>query len=128
MKQILILVFVILTLSFLNVGSKTRPKDPELSKSQLTEDLAKGKELFKYNCRACHRWYYRFAAPAWQDVLPAYAKGDSLKQDSLIGYIETPYVINPEEYPPMDAPELVREEAELVAEYILELYRVQSEK
>ena len=128
MKYIIILIFCLLSFGALNVSSGPRPKDPELTKSQLTPTLTEGKELFKYNCRACHRWYYRFAAPAWQDVIPAYAKGDSLKKDSMISYIEKPYPINPDEYDGMEAPELSREEAELVAKYILELYTVQSSK
>jgi mono/diheme cytochrome c family protein len=109
-------VFVLcILLSQATAGSKK--KDPVLEPSELTQPIALGKALYQKNCKACHRYYYRFAAPDWHTVLNKYEQ----KQDSLRYYIMDPYPINPEEYPEMDVPKLDSAQSVLVMKYLYTL-------
>jgi cytochrome c len=77
-----------------------------------------GEEIFQVRCASCHSFETRMVGPAYNDVLQKY-EGNV---NQLIGFIRNPTKIDPA-YPPMPNPGLRPNEAEAVANYLMENYK-----
>lgn len=84
------------------------------------EGIAKisGKEIYDVRCGACHRFDVKLVGPAHKDVLPKYDG----KINQLVAFIRNPVKIDPA-YPPMPNPGLKPQEAQAVAEWLLEEFK-----
>jgi cytochrome c553 len=74
--------------------------------------------LYKALCQSCHSWEPDAdldEAPPLQEVLSRYGTVSSLKN-----YLLEPVPVQPEKYEAMENPELSDEEAQSIAEYLLE--------
>jgi len=76
-----------------------------------------GEDIFKGRCAACHSFDNKIVGPPYKETLKKY-EGDL---ESLVNFIYNPTKINPE-YPPMPNQGLKKNEAEAIAEYIVNIY------
>lgn len=76
-----------------------------------------GEEIYKGRCMACHQFDEKLVGPPHKEVLPKYIDNE----EALVEFILNPVKINPD-YPPMPNQGLKPNEAEAVADYMLEHY------
>ena len=74
-------------------------------------------DIYQVKCASCHKWDQKLVGPAHMDVLPKYVG----KEAQLVAFIRNPVKVDPA-YPPMPNPGLKPNEAEAVAQYLLETY------
>lgn len=75
-------------------------------------------EIYQVKCASCHKWDEKLVGPPHNEVIPKYIG----KEAQLVSFIRNPIKVNPE-YPPMPNPGLRPNEAEAVANYLLETYK-----
>ncbi len=75
-------------------------------------------EIYQVQCAACHQFDKKLVGPAHMDVLPKYEG----KLSQLASFIRNPVKVDPA-YPPMPNPGLKPNEAEAVAQYLLDEYQ-----
>ena len=76
-----------------------------------------GEEIFKGRCVACHSFDNKIVGPPYKETLKKY-DGDL---ESLVNFIYSPTRINLD-FPPMPNQGLKKNEAEAIAEYIVNVY------
>lgn len=74
-----------------------------------------GKEIYDARCAACHKFDVKLVGPAHKDVMPKYEG----KLNLLVSYLRNPVKVDPA-FPPMPNPGLKPQEAQAVAEYLME--------
>ena len=82
-----------------------------------------GEEIYKVRCASCHKFDVKLVGPSHKEVVPKYFG----KENQLVAYIKNPTKIDPE-YPPMPNPGLKPDEAQAVADYVLEQVKKNVEK
>ncbi|QQS34580.1 MAG: c-type cytochrome [Ignavibacteriales bacterium] len=87
----------------------------ELKGTDAGVEKLNGKEIYDVRCAACHRFDVKLVGPAHKDVLPKYEG----KLNQLVAFIRNPVKVDPA-FPPMPNPGLKPQEAQAVAEYLLE--------
>ena len=66
------------------------PVTPELK--------TQAQEYYNYECKACHRWARKFAAPPMRDNVEHYAENP----EGMVRYLMHPTPQHPEEWPAME--------------------------
>lgn len=79
--------------------------------------VVSGADIFNGKCIACHNFDKKIVGPAYKDVLPKYEG----KMQDLIKFVLNPIKVNPD-YPSMPNQGLKPNEAEAIAEYIMNTY------
>ncbi len=75
-------------------------------------------EIYQVKCAACHQFDKKLVGPAHLEVLPKYEG----KLNQLVSFIRNPVKVDPA-YPPMPNPGLKPNEAEAVAQYLIDEYQ-----
>jgi cytochrome c len=83
-----------------------------------TEVAINAAEIYQVKCAACHQFDKKLVGPAHLDVLPKYDG----KINQLVAFIRNPVKVDPA-YPPMPNPGLKPNEAEAVAQFLLDEYQ-----
>ncbi len=78
-------------------------------------------EIFTAKCSACHKFDTKLVGPPYNLVLKKYENN----RDQLVKFILNPVKVDPA-YPPMPAQGLIPPEAEAVADYLLKIYKENS--
>jgi cytochrome c len=81
-------------------------------------NVVNASEIYQVKCAACHQFDKKLVGPAHLDVLPKYEG----KLNQLVAFIRNPVKVDPA-YPPMPNPGLKPNEAEAVAQYLLDEYK-----
>lgn len=76
---------------------------------------ANASEFYSNECKACHRWSRKFAAPPMRDNVTQYASNS----DELVRYLMHPTPRHPEEWPAMDITPLTETQAKMMAAWLL---------
>lgn len=84
----------------------------------LIKETISGSDIFNSKCIACHQFDRRVVGPPYNEVLPKYEG----KKQELIKFIMNPVKINPD-YPAMPNQGLKPNEAEAVADFIMNTYK-----
>lgn len=112
----------------LAMGNATRPHSAILA-SQYQVYLSKlkgtgqtgtqvsGEQIYKNICTSCHSFDKKIVGPPYRETLPKYEG----KLNQLVAFIRNPSKVNPN-FPPMPNPGLKPNEAQAVAEYIMNNY------
>ncbi|GAB4153018.1 MAG: hypothetical protein Fur0015_15360 [Ignavibacteriales bacterium] len=82
-----------------------------------------GADIFNGKCIACHNFDKKVVGPAYKDVLPKYEG----KMPDLVKFILNPVKVNPD-FPSMPNQGLKPNEAEAIADYIMQTYTQQYKK
>ncbi|MCX8010232.1 MAG: c-type cytochrome [Ignavibacteria bacterium] len=77
-----------------------------------------GEEIFQGRCSACHKFDVKLVGPPYNQTLPKYVG----KKEQLVKFILNPTKVDPA-YPPMPAQGLKPQEAEAVAEFLLNSFK-----
>lgn len=83
---------------------------------QVTPDLKKNsREFFDNECKGCHRWARKFAAPPMRDNVAQYQSNPQ----EMVQYLMHPTPKHPEEWPAMDITPLTEPQAKMMAAWLL---------
>lgn len=83
---------------------------------QVTPELKKdAKEFFDNECKGCHRWARKFAAPPMHDNVEHYAENP----EGMVQYLMKPTPQNPDVWPAMDINPLTEEQAKMMTSWLL---------
>ena len=83
------------------------PVTPELK--------TKAQEYYNYECKACHRWARKFAAPPMRDNVANYAENP----EGMVRYLMHPTPKHPDEWPAMDITPLTEDQAKMMTAWLL---------
>lgn len=72
-------------------------------------------EFFQNECKACHRWARKFAAPPMQENVAQYEKSP----EEMVKYLMHPTPKHPDEWPAMDITPLTEEQAKMMTAWLL---------
>ena len=87
------------------------PVTPELK--------TQAQEYYNYECKACHRWARKFAAPPMRDNVAQYAE----KPEEMVKYLMHPTPQHPDEWPAMEITPLTEEQAKMMTAWLLYLLK-----
>ncbi len=76
-----------------------------------------GEDIFNGRCAACHKFDQKLVGPSYNSVLPKYTNN----QEGLVQYILNPVKVDAS-YPPMPNQGLKPNEAQAIADYIINIY------
>ena len=83
------------------------PVTPELK--------TQAQEYYNYECKACHRWARKFAAPPMRDNVANYAENP----EGMVRYLMHPTPQHPDEWPAMDITPLTEDQAKMMTAWLL---------
>lgn len=83
------------------------PVTPELKKE--------AHEYFNNECKGCHRWARKFAAPPMKDNVEHYAENP----EGMVLYLMHPTPQHPEEWPAMEITPLTEDQAKMMTAWLL---------
>lgn len=87
---------------------------------QVTPELKnEAKEYFDNECKGCHRWARKFAAPPMRDNAEHYAENP----EGMVEYLMHPTPKHPEEWPAMEITPLDMEKAKMMTAWLLYLLK-----
>lgn len=72
-------------------------------------------EFFQNECKACHRWARKFAAPPMQENVAQYENSP----EEMVKYLMHPTPKHPDEWPAMDITPLTEEQAKMMTAWLL---------
>ena len=75
----------------------------------------KASEYYNNECKGCHRWARKFAAPPMRDNVANYAENP----EGLVRYLMHPTPQHPEEWPAMEITPLTEEQAKMMTAWLL---------
>ena len=103
------LIFLVASLSTLfAVEVFSLPKvTPELKSS--------AQEYYNNECKACHRWARKFAAPPMQENVAQYAENP----EEMVRYLMHPTPKHPDVWPPMEITPLTEDQAKMLTAWLL---------
>ncbi len=106
--KIMVTLFVLLVGSLFAVEVFSLPKvTPELKEE--------AQEYYNNECKACHRWARKFAAPPMQENVSHYAE----KPEEMVQYLMLPTPKHPEIWPPMEITPLTEDQAKMMTAWLL---------
>jgi cytochrome c551/c552 len=83
---------------------------------KVTPELkSKAQEYYNDECKACHRWGRKFAAPPMKENVAQYAE----KPEEMVKYLMHPTPKHPETWPPMEITPLTEEQAKMMTAWLL---------
>lgn len=85
----------------------------------LSNVVISGEDIYNGKCIACHQFDRVLVGPAYKDVLPKYEG----KKEDLVKFILNPVRVNADKFPAMPNQGLKPQEAEAVADYIIQKYQ-----
>ena len=106
--NISVALFVLLVGSLFAVEVFSLPKvTPELK--------VEAQEYYNNECKACHRWARKFAAPPMSENVAQYAE----KPEEMVRYLMHPTQKHPETWPPMEITPLTEDQAKMMTAWLL---------
>lgn len=106
--NISVALFVLLVGSLFAVEVFSLPKvTPELK--------TKAQGYYNNECKACHRWARKFAAPPMKENVAQYAE----KPEEMVRYLMHPTPKHPEIWPAMEITPLTEEQAKMMTAWLL---------
>lgn len=83
---------------------------------EVTPELkSNASEYFQNECKGCHRWARKFAAPPMRDNVTQYAENPQ----GMVEYLMHPTPKHPDEWPAMDITPLTEEQAKMMTAWLL---------
>lgn len=83
---------------------------------EVTPELkSEAREFYDNECRGCHRWGRKFAAPPMRDNVARY---EATSQE-LVRYLMKPEPVHPDEWPAMDITPLTESQAKKMSAWLL---------
>lgn len=83
---------------------------------EVTPELkSNASEYFQNECKGCHRWARKFAAPPMRDNVSQYAENPQ----GMVEYLMHPTPKHPDEWPAMDITPLSEENAKMMVAWLL---------
>lgn len=83
---------------------------------KVTPELkTEAQEYYNNECKACHRWARKFAAPPMKDNVAQYAE----KPEKMVRYLMLPTPKHPEIWPPMEITPLTEDQAKMMTAWLL---------
>ena len=83
---------------------------------EVTPELkSNASEYFQNECKGCHRWARKFAAPPMRDNVSQYAENPQ----GMVKYLMHPTPKHPDEWPAMDITPLSEENAKMMVAWLL---------
>lgn len=83
---------------------------------KVTPELKKNaSEFFQNECKGCHRWERKFAAPPMRDNVAQY----KANPQGMVQYLMHPTPKNPEEWPAMEIDPLSESQAKMMTAWLL---------
>ena len=83
---------------------------------KVTPELkSKAQEYYNDECKACHRWARKFAAPPMKENVAQYAANP----EEMVKYLMHPSPKHPETWPPMEITPLTEEQAKMMTAWLL---------
>ncbi len=83
---------------------------------KVTPELkSKAQEYYNDECKACHRWERKFAAPPMKENVAQYADNP----EEMVKYLMHPTPRHPETWPPMEITPLTEEQAKMMTAWLL---------
>lgn len=83
---------------------------------KVTPELKKdAQEYYNNECKACHRWARKFAAPPMKDNVSQYVE----KPEEMVKYLMHPTQKHPETWPPMEITPLTEDQAKMMTAWLL---------
>lgn len=83
---------------------------------EVTPELkSNASEYFQNECKGCHRWARKFAAPPMRDNVTQYAENPQ----GMVEYLMHPTPKHPDEWPAMDITPLSEENAKMMVAWLL---------
>ena len=106
--NISVALFVLLVGSLFAVEVFSLPKvTPELK--------VEAQEYYNNECKACHRWARKFAAPPMSENVAQYAE----KPEEMVRYLMHPTPKHPETWPAMEITPLTEDRAKMMTAWLL---------
>lgn len=105
--RVAVIVFVAVCALFAVEAFVLPPVTPELK--------TQAHEYFENECRGCHRWARKFAAPPMHDNVANYAENP----EGLVHYLMHPTPQHPDEWPAMEITPLTEEQAKMMTAWLL---------
>ena len=106
--NISVVLFVLLVGTLFAVEVFSLPKvTPELK--------ADAQEYYNNECKACHRWARKFAAPPMKENVAQYAE----KPEEMVRYLMHPTPKHPETWPAMEVTSLTEHQAKMMTAWLL---------
>jgi len=103
-------------LCFLVVFAGTLFAVEVFSLPRVTPELKKeAQEYYNNECKACHRWGRKFAAPPMKENVAQYAKNP----EEMVKYLMHPTPKNPEIWDPMEIAPLTEDQAKMLTAWLL---------
>lgn len=72
-------------------------------------------EFFNNECKGCHRWARKFAAPPMRDNVQHYASDPA----AMVEYLKHPTPQHPDEWPAMEITPLTEDQAKMMTAWLL---------
>lgn len=86
----------------------------------VTPELKKeAREYFDNECKGCHRWARKFAAPPMHDNAETYASDP----EAMVRYLMKPTPQHPDEWPAMEINPLTQDQAKMMTAWLLYLLK-----
>ena len=83
---------------------------------KVTPELkSKAQEYYNDECKACHRWGRKFAAPPMKENVAQYVDNP----EEMVKYLMHPTPKHPETWPPMEITPLTEEQAKMMTAWLL---------
>ena len=108
--RVAVIVFVSVCALFAVDAFVLPPVTPELK--------TKAQEYYNYECKACHRWARKFAAPPMRDNVEHYAENP----EGLVRYLMHPTPQHPDEWPAMEITPLTEDQAKMMAAWLIYIF------
>lgn len=83
---------------------------------KVTPELkSEAQEFFANECKGCHRWARKFAAPPMRDNVQQYAENP----EEMVKYLMAPTPKHPDQWPAMDITPLTETQAKMMTAWLL---------
>ena len=105
--RVAVIVFVSVCALFAVDAFVRPPVTPELK--------TQAQEYYNNECKACHRWARKFAAPPMRDNVANYAENP----EGMVRYLMHPTPQHPDEWPAMEITPLTEEQAKMMTAWLL---------
>lgn len=92
---------------------------------EVTEKLKDDAYAYYNNeCKSCHRWARKFAAPPMKDNAAQYAENPQ----AMVEYLLKPTPKHPDDWPPMEIAPLTEDQAKMMTAWLLYILKNPDEK
>ena len=110
-RRVVVTIFILACALFAVDAFVLPPVTPELKKD--------AQDYYNNECKGCHRWARKFAAPPMHDNVESYAE----KPEDMVRYLMHPTPQHPDEWPAMEITPLTEEQAKMMTAWLLYILR-----